>query len=350
MLRWVWLWFVVVAGTAGAQEQQTREFPVHWASAEDVAALFGPPPSGAPEVVAMERLSHTSDPAQLARQLLPPPAGTAGRWVLYIGSANLTAPRSVPGQPGDLTSLRPPGLVGPVAAVAGRNVVSATGTPDSLGKLGEIIALLDRPARRVRLEVMVLDPEVARSAAADADWAESQTEGGTPTRFAHMALDKAIAPELRLALPTTAILTDNTRNAQAQFTELLPHLTEVNGQMVPRAVVAAVRAMLQPRVNADDSVTLAIYGTTMTTLVEPTSDTAGYPTARSEVSSTVRVKSGETLLLQLPATGADEILDQWLADHTALGTRYLRTPVLAITPHVLPPLVSTAQVPEQPGQ
>lgn len=74
-----------------------------------------------------------------------------------------------------------------------------------------------------------------------------------------------------------------------------------------------------------------------------------HQTRHSELSSTVRVQHGETLLLQLPATGADDVLDGWLADHAALETRYLRTPLLAITPCALPPSDGDAKLSARPG-
>ncbi len=98
MRRWVWLWVVVAAGTAWAQEQQRREFPLRWASAEEVAALFGAPAAAPDEASPVARAALISEPELLAKQVLPPPPGTAGRWVLYVESANLTAPRSSPGE------------------------------------------------------------------------------------------------------------------------------------------------------------------------------------------------------------------------------------------------------------
>ncbi|MGE5531481.1 MAG: hypothetical protein ACM3VW_05130, partial [Bacteroidota bacterium] len=166
------VWFgclTLVVAPVLAQEQISREIPLQFANAVEVAALFGekpPPKSPGSDFEGFIKRCLTTAFADF-------PAN-AWNWQTYLETQS--GLRVATEQPAvGAGKLLPEGMAEPPVAVTERNALRVKGTSEALAKLGEIVALLDRPVPQVALQVECLDftcedldklPEVSWSTAA----------------------------------------------------------------------------------------------------------------------------------------------------------------------------------------
>lgn len=326
--------------------QVTREIPLRYANAAELASLFGgerlrSEPAAQPFESFLQRC--------LTNALSDLPA-QAWRWQTWL-ETDPTSDFGAADYNASLKSLLPHGLGVAPKAILERNALSVTGTAEDIMRLTEIIDLLDRPAKWVNLQVTLL--KIAPDAVAalpGVDWNYPADEnhrrlGGVACfahgRFADLFQAGATDPNSVSATLTAA----NNSAIEMRAAEVLPcYVAGGAGAAAPRYYLRALRLALQPRINADNSVTVlwrsqyvpGMSGDGMA------ATSAVPPAAKAEVvvQTQCRIAPGDTLLLA--GLGSDTSPEAQQYDR--YGPNRLSQPLVAITPFITqPPADAAAQ-------
>ncbi|MCE5239005.1 hypothetical protein LLH23_10985 [bacterium] len=318
-----------------AQEQVTREIPLWHQSAIEIAALFasgGPPaPPPAPEPLEQVALRY-------AIQAVADVSRTAWHWQSFV-EVSPAPPPSAAGA--GLGKMLPTGLAGPPTALLWRNSLKVTGTEEAIGKLREIMGLLDKPTVRLGLEVSVLSLEPARAAKLPGvDWscrADDREDERLRLYFAHGDSTKLLADPATNSAPLTASVTvGNNASTAMTFVEAMPYYARraENGPPDLLTRVRVLRLTLTPRRNADDSLTLlgqtAFYaGRAVGDRPDKMAEEGRWLADRE---TQVRVAAGESMLLR--GVGNDVLT--FSAEGVEFGPQRLLDPLVVVTPRPLP--------------
>jgi hypothetical protein len=317
-----------------AEEQISRELPLQFANAVEVAALFADKPLPKPPTGDFEGFMKRC----LATAFADFPAN-AWSWQTYLETQSETRPTL--DQPAAPTGkLLPEGMAEPPVAVTERNALRVKGTSAALAKLGEIIELLDRPVQQVGLQVEFLGltreerdklPGVTWTPITGEDAANKVSLISASGNFGQI-LTSLNPSSARMG---TALCVRNGRSAELRVGEVLPSFL-VLGKQTPSGQCRFLKLILSPRVNADNSVSLGIDGVFLAS-VTAEGDTAALAEGALPwpVQGQYRLAAGESILLALIAPW-----DKWPhqgPEHEQFGAQRLLRPVVAVTPRLLAP-------------
>ena len=330
---------LTVVSVALGQEQVTREIPLWHQSAIEIAALFasgGPPaPPPAPGPLEQVALRH-------AARAVADVSHAAWHWQSFVEVSPAPPPSAAGTATGDgLGKLLPTGLAGPPTALLWRNSLKVTGTDEAMGKLREIVDLLDKPTVRVGLAVSVLSLEPARAAKLPGvDWscrADDRDDERLRLYFAHADGTKLLADPATNPAPLTASVTvGNNASTAVTFVEAMPYYARraQNGPPDLLTRVRVLRLTLTPRRNADDSLTLlaqtAFYaGRAAGDKPDKMAEDERWLADRE---TQVRAPAGESMLLR--GVGNDALT--FSAEGVEFGPQRLLDPLVVVTPRPLP--------------
>jgi len=336
MVRHVWLGCLLLTSGALAQERVTKEIPLWHASAIEMAALFTPDarPPAPPPPESLEQVA-----LRYASRVAADVVHTAWRWQSFVEiGAHPGAGPGVVITGGGLGKMLP-GNMAPPTAVLWRNSLKVTGTVDEISKFREIIALLDKPAVRIGLDVSVLSLEPERAAKL-VDWsclAEDKQDEKLRFYFAHRDGAKLLAdPELNPSPLATTVTAGNNRGATVTFIEAMPYYFRYEAAAAPALVtrVRVLRLELTPRRNADDSITLLVWSQYLAARAggEKPDKLEADGRWQETREMQVRAAAGESVLLR--GVGTDSI--GWSADSIEFGPQRLLHPLAVVTPRTLP--------------
>jgi len=341
MVRSALLGLLLLVGVSfvGAQEQVTKEIPLWHQSAVEMAALFNPAIAPAPPLPP-EPLEQVA--LRYAARAVADVGHTAWHWQGFVEVWPASLPR--PGEPttgAGLTKLLPSGLAGPPMALLWRNSLKVTGTQEAINRLREIIALLDRPAVRMALDVSFISLEPAQAAKLpDVDWSSLADDKEDERRhfyFAHGDCSKLLAnPAINPSPLTTTVTVGNNATTAVTVVEAMPYYFR-RAEAAPPDLVTRVRALrltLTPRRNADDSVTVLVrteYLAAKAAGEEP-EELAEEGRWLAERETQVRAAAGGSVLLR--GLGGDG--PSWSGGSPEFGSQHLLYPLVVVTPRPLP--------------
>jgi type II secretory pathway component GspD/PulD (secretin) len=189
MTRWVLIgglaWLLLAALCSGVAAQEAGEtvaqiVPLKFASAHLVAAAFGKDGTEEKLDVAADRKEFVRRALEDAtRHVRPmPEMGQPGIYPFAERSyAEVKVAQAGPlGQRGAMASLLPEGLSEPPTALPQQNALVVKGTPDAIDEFREIVALIDKPAKQVNVELKLVNirESAGREWGADIDWRGSR--------------------------------------------------------------------------------------------------------------------------------------------------------------------------------
>jgi type II secretory pathway component HofQ len=170
MTRWVLIgglaWLLLAALCSGVAAQEAGEtvaqiVPLKFASAHLVAAAFGKDGTEEKLDVAADRKEFVRRALEDAtRHVRPmPEMGQPGIYPFAERSyAEVKVAQAGPlGQRGAMASLLPEGLSEPPTALPQQNALVVKGTPDAIDEFREIVALIDKPAKQVNVELKLVN-------------------------------------------------------------------------------------------------------------------------------------------------------------------------------------------------
>lgn len=316
----------LTASVVLAQEQVTRDLPLRFANAVELVAMFSDKPPSPPPSTNMGAFASRCLTAAFAD--FP---NTAGMWQAFAETQSDLRPAPGP-VAGGLSRMLPQGMAEPPALGAG-NSLRLRGTADALQKFGEIVQLLDKPAKRLSLRVEILQArDLDGLGGVEWNWrtnSENQPNA-TVVRFARVRLLEMLQQPHGVTTPIPVGVTVATRNnsvAEVRLAEVLASYKFVPGDARPESSAYGrfLRFRLVPRLNADDSVTISVDSDFAAGATQPAGGTAPTPPElRPLVATQFRAAAGETVL----AAG--------FSINGGPDGGVLASPVLAITPCVLP--------------
>ncbi|MEN6645507.1 MAG: secretin N-terminal domain-containing protein [Armatimonadia bacterium] len=321
---------------------------LNFADATQIAAYFGGGAAGGYSPAVAEAFAR--DTIVMGLRRLP---AAAGQW-----QSNAYA-RSYPGGTGAIAP--PAGLSQPPVAIPAQNALMLRGTPDAMDRMEEIIAMLDKPAKMVNIELAMLDAPEERVEQWGLDFrafngsAEVGSVGNAPAAGAMLRwgignVDLLFGMDDRRTRgreETAAnVTTFNNAPATVSFGETLPffvsHVTyDVWGNrhvdVEPYSIFTGVELYVLPRINSDDSVTMRLVPTIVEAAGAVTApDGSSIPITRNVMTDTqVRVRNGEAFVIGGMRRMTDSQTERF---RTALGeTKITRSsnPVLVVTPNVI---------------
>ncbi|MEI6499664.1 MAG: hypothetical protein WCP21_01415, partial [Armatimonadota bacterium] len=230
------------------------------------------------------------------------------------------------------------GLVGPPTIGVEPNSLRVQGTADAIPKFQEILALLDKPAKRLSLRVDVLRAaDLGRLG--DIDWNETSAKPDDGTakvvRFARVKLLELLQQPGGAVTPAQLGSTVATRNnsiAEVRFAEVLPTcvVAQTGAQPTAAGYGRFVRFRLMPRLNADNSITLSVDSDFVASATQADDRLRlASPEVRQLLTTQCRLSVGETVLLGGLQTARE------VSANPPPGGGILASLVLAVTPCVL---------------
>lgn len=316
---------VCLCAVAGAQNPPTL-IPLKWADPQVVVAMLSPEahaPPTAEELRAFRQQWVNDFAADIARRLPRDPSRLSPEW--HHASSMTIAPREQVGRgyAGFGTGLLPAGLDGPPIAFMPQNAIIARGTPTAIDQLREVIAMLDVKPRMVNVECRMVDAPTVETD----EWGVDARAAGGSWNYAMQGNVPPAGPQLlwrrgpldvlagwdrtrsRSDVLTAANIT-TTNNFPAVITlgRMMPYVTSATsydpfGRRIVETWVDAIfigtELFVQPRINADDSITMLIRPTFIEAVgsvigpqgtVLPITETLGAETM-------ITVRDGETLQL-----------------------------------------------------
>lgn len=329
-------------------QMSMRLVRLNFADATQIAAYFGGGAAGGYSPGLAETFAR--DTIAMGLQRLP---AAAGQW-----QSNAYA-RSYPGGSGAIAP--PAGLSQPPVAIPAQNALMLRGTPDALDRMQEIIAMLDKPAKMVNIELAMMDAPEERveqwgvdfrafNGSAQAGSVGNAPASGTMLRWGIGNVDLLLGMDDRRTRGREAtganVTTFNNTPATVSFGETLPffvsHVTrDVWGNrhvdVEPYSIFTGIELYVLPRINNDDSVTMRLVPTIVEAAGAATApDGSAIPITRNVMTDTqVRVRDGEAFVIGGMKRLTDSQTERF---RSALGeTKVTRSsnPVLIVTPHVI---------------
>ena len=263
----------------------------------------------------------------------------------------------------------PEGMDPPVA-VLNQNAVLVHGTVEAIDQFREIVEMLDKPQKMVRIECKLID---APAQVVDEWGLRFSAANGSVAGGAGSATATPNSLALRYALARTAVMAGLGRSTSQGLLVSAPSVTTTNmipailsiGQTLPYwsgnttydafgnpqttynmdAVFVGVELYVLPRINGDNSVTMYLEPTftdAVGTAVGPDGLTAPI-TQTLSTATQVTVPDGESIVLGSVPRGQDTLN---VSAGGLLGSTHSSdrsNPVMIVTPHVLPPATPAAE-------
>lgn len=322
-MRARWLLCGLVLLTVECMGQSTMAvIPLKWMSAEEFAVSLGLLPAPTADELTGFRQQWVNDlGARLARELPPDLSRTPEQW--RYASSMVTAPRERARgqQSGSLATMLPEGLDGPPIVLMDQNALLAKGTPAALDQLREIVALLDQKPRMVNVEARLVDAPfrleeqwgidaVTRSGQLTIATLGNAPPGGVQARWRRGNTEVTggwdRSQSRGTLLTASNVTTTNNVPAILTFGRMLPvfvsqvYYDQWGNRHVSTqvdAVFIGTELFVEPRINADDTVTMLIRPTfieAVGTIVGPNG--VSLPITQTLGTETrVTVRDGETM-------------------------------------------------------
>jgi len=271
-----------IAGIGYALPDGMVMIDLKWADAPSVVAMLSDEPGPDEDELRALRQQWVDDFASdLARDL---PEELDDRW--YYAASMVTAPRErLYAQESSLANLLPAGLDGPPTALPNRNALLVSGTPAAIDQLRELIAMIDVKPRMVNVDVRLEDAPVTTTD----EWGIE-----TAQRFGDLIIGlggpaPTQGPQVRWRRGDTSVTGGWNRSQDRAQTVTGANVTTTNnipaiitvGRLFPfvsgraywgpnreRIVETSVDAIfigtelfVQPRINADDTITMFLQPT-----------------------------------------------------------------------------------------
>jgi len=322
---------LLVSFTGSAAEDATPEptarlVPVKFASAERLAEAFGRAREAGTVDLAAERRQFVGRAAQDAMRGVRPLPEMVDPGLYPFPERSYAevkiAQAGPPGGGGAMASLLPEGLAEPPTAVPHQNALLVRGTPRAIDEFVEVLALVDKPAKQVNVELKLLNvrSNAGREWGGDIDWirpnGDLSVHGPAPVgptlRFGTADLNALVA------LNQTSARSDNSVAANVTTTNNTPCVIRAAtvipfvaasvsydqfGQRhvdyVVDSVLTGVELFALPRIIADDRVAMLLRPS----FIDKTGQVVGPDgsvipiTQEVATETTVVVLDGETMLV-----------------------------------------------------
>lgn len=328
---------LLLVSQAMAQQQVEREIPLKYADATQIAAMFAVQAQDAtarpPQSVCLSGLNDfvSRCVAAAARDV----RYDAGAWQAYLEVG--PAPTGPMDQvEGTLGTLLPPGVSKPKALPA-KNALLVAGSAEGIDRFQEILNLLDRPVKRVELQIELLHGTAnlldklqvgnwSREAGRENDPTVTRWKMSTIADLQQRIDDAGSPPRL-----TATTITRNNSAIELHVGETLQRRYVATADEVAAVRVAGhfIALGLTPRLNADDSVTMLVEAFSVVGETKPGDTTRLAPqVSRVLLRTQIRAGKGETVAIHgLYLAGAD---GQPVGDDSLLAC-----PAFLITPRLL---------------
>jgi type II secretory pathway component GspD/PulD (secretin) len=349
--KWLFSGLLVVALATLAGAQALRVIHLQYADARLVAGTLGGLVAGAP--------ASSDNPERFARDAIAQGHQQLRRadnsWMPFMQA------RSYPQEGQGLRHLLPPGLTQPPVALPEQNALLVRGPEEALDQLREIIALIDRPTPMINIDLRMVDEPRERVEEWGFDfWALGQEigigsggnvpAGGVQLRWGVGRVGVGAGWDQRTAQGRSAtganVTTFNAVPATVTFGEVLPffaaHVTRDiwgNRQVSyePYSVFAGIELWVEPRITAEDTVTMRLRPTIIDAVGAVTApDGSGVPVTKNVLTETqVRVRDGESMVIG----GFNRLLDSQTQRVSGLlsDKKITRSsnPTLIVTPRII---------------
>ena len=375
----------LLSGLAGwADNAQIRQvIPLKALSANQVVGLFSTAAQSAVADPGAYRQDFANRSVQKAVKLASRQRRDAEpQWRVSTESSVVPAQTKIAQLPGDAGNLGGLGGAGggssqsmelpegmdPPVAVVNQNAVMVHGTVEAIDQFREILELLDKPSKMVRIECKLID---APSQVVDEWGLRFSTNNGSVAAGAGGATPNTVG--LRYGKARTAVTAGLGRNRSQGLLVTAPSVTTTNmipailsiGQTLPYwsadtsydnfgnphttytmdAAFVGVELYVLPRINGDNSVTMYLepsFSESAGTAVGPSGLTAPI-TQMLGTATQVTVQDGESLVIGGMPSSRDTLN---VSSGGLLGDAHSRqrsNPVMIVTPHVLPPATPAAE-------